>query len=219
MIDILAIGVHPDDIEVGCGGFLIKAKKQGYSIGMLILTKGGASPNGSEEIREAEAEKAAKFLKVDYFEMLDFKDGQVEYSAQDASSAVADKLVVLKPKLVLSIWNEDHHPDHRATTEIVKKAAYLCDTAEYKKLDYCGPEQILYYILGFKKMVSPDFLIDITDEFEMKKESFAIHDSQKKFLPLIEMYSKTTGVLNGTKYAEGFKTELPLKLSTINGLL
>jgi N-acetylglucosamine malate deacetylase 1 len=219
MLDILAIGVHPDDIEVGCGGFLIKAKKQGCKIGMLILTKGGASPDGSEEIREAEAKKAAEFLKADYFEMLDFKDGKVEYSTQEASSAVADKLMELKPKLVLSIWNEDHHPDHRATTAIVKKAAYLCDTAEYKKIDYCGPEQILYYILGFKKMVSPDFLIDITEEFEMKKEAFAIHASQQKFLPLIEMYSQTTGILNGTKYAEGFKTELPLKLSNIKGLL
>ena len=217
-IKIIAIGAHPDDVELGCGGFLAKAKAEGFTTGIIILTNGDACRSGDAETRTKEATKAAKTLKADYFKMLGFEDGRL-ISDIKTNELVARELAQLRPSIVITHYEEEIHPDHIAAYNIVNKAIFLSQLKRFSPEVYSGPKQTLYYWLNPKKIINPDLLIDITDVFEIKKKALAAHKSQSSVIKSLDTLGTVYGSLCETQYAEGFMLECPLKVTDINSLL
>ena len=165
-MDLMAIGAHPDDIEVGCGGLLIKMAKRGYRTGLVYLTRGEIGTGGTPEIREKEARNAAEIIGATILTTLDFGDCQVADTYENRLT-VAQLIRRHKPKIVLApYWKGGHgkrqgHPDHLATGMIVINAA---NYATFVKLPIEEePHQIkamFHYFLPPE--VSPTFIIDIT---------------------------------------------------------
>lgn len=130
MIDILAVCAHPDDLEVCAAGIFAKAKKEGLKTGLVIFTRGESGGYAQKCVREEEAEKAAAILQLDYFAMLDFPDAGM-YFSKEAVDALIPHLRKCSPRFVLTLLEEDYHPDHTAVSKITKAA---CFTAGLKNM-------------------------------------------------------------------------------------
>ena len=218
MIDILAIGAHPDDIEAGAAGLLIRAKKSGLKTGIIILTKGEAGAFAESSTRVAEAEKAAGIIAPDFFKIMDFKDSGLEDTAADAA-VLAPVIRECSPKIIVAPWCEDVHPDHVAASQLVDRASFVAG----RNTDGKGiwePEQILYFSLNFKNLKAPDLVIDISQEIETKKQALMAHATQYgPILAGVELLGRYYGALYGSMYAEGFIKKNPLKLRTLAGII
>jgi N-acetylglucosamine malate deacetylase 1 len=217
-IDILAIGAHPDDVEVGCGGFLAKAKKEGLKTGIIVLTKGGAGKDGNTEIRSCESRNASKILGVDYFKMYDFEDSRIECN-NDNAEIIALDIVALKPGIILTLYGDDYHSDHVEVSRLVKKAVFQSVLKRISNGKYCGPKQLLYFPLNFKKIINPDLVVDISDVYEIKKQALSAHQSQKNVLNDLDKIYNAYAALCDSEYVEVFKSEYPLKINNIKSLL
>lgn len=218
MLDILAVGAHPDDIEIGAAGFLIKAKKSGHKTGALILTRGEAGAFADSATRISEAKKAAEVLELDFFDIMDFKDTGLEDTFENASK-IALIIRNLMPKVLLAPWHEDFHPDHTAASKLVDRASFVAGRGSDDR-GLWEPRQILNFSLNFKNLKMPDFVIDITPEFEAKKKALMAHESQ--FAPILagaEFLSRFYGTMYGSVYGEGFINKNPLKISNPLSLL
>lgn len=215
-LDILAIGAHPDDIEAGAGGLLLKAKKEGKKTGILTLTRGEAGGYGTAEIRATEAKAASEILGVHYFQMLTMPDSKLEYSLE-AAQQIEDIIRQAKPRLVLAPWKEDYHPDHVSAYRLAEKAIFLAARrAEGKDRHFV--HQFFGFNINMKGIAQPDFIIDITDEYEEKKQALAAHASQDGVLENFAVYATYYGNLAGCRYGEGFKCQDSLLIQDINAL-
>jgi|TARA_B100001059_G_scaffold110707_1_gene110847 bacillithiol biosynthesis deacetylase BshB1 len=228
-IDILAIGAHPDDVELGCSGTIAKEISDGKKVGILDLTRGELGTRGSVDIRDSEAKDAAKILGVSFRENLNFKDGLF---ANDAAHQM--KLIEIirkyRPKIILCNAIDDRHIDHPKGAKLVTDSCFLSGLKKIKTsvqgIDQAPwrPDNIYHYIQW--KNIKPDFVVDITGYIETKlkavkafKSQFyngneTVHDtpiSTKNFLDSIEYRAQDLGRLTGVDYAEGFTaSRLPL---------
>ena len=228
-IDILAIGAHPDDVELGCSGTIAKEISDGKKVGILDLTRGELGTRGSVDIRDSEAKDAAKILGVSFRENLNFKDGLF---ANDAAHQM--KLIEIirkyRPKIILCNAIDDRHIDHPKGAKLVIDSCFLSGLKKIKTsvqgIDQARwrPDNIYHYIQW--KNIKPDFVVDITGYIETKlkavkafKSQFyngneTVHDtpiSTKNFLESIEYRAQDLGRLTGVDYAEGFTaSRLPL---------
>ena len=196
-MNILAIGAHPDDIEFGCGGALIKYARKGHNIYLLVLTAGGIG--GSPEIRKKEQENAAKFMKAKQVFWGDFKDTELP-ADKILISTIEDTIDKTKPHIVLFNYFDDTHQDHRAIAQAGASAA------RYIK-------EVLYYEVPTSQHFQPDIFVDIGDVLDEKLELLNIHTSQVdrtkvENLTILES-AQSCAVFRGyqgrIKYAEGFK--------------
>ncbi|MCP4179416.1 MAG: bacillithiol biosynthesis deacetylase BshB1 [bacterium] len=217
-IDILAISAHPDDVEVGCGGFLAKAKKQGLKTGIIVLTKGGAGKGGNIEIRSRESKNASEILDVDYFKMYDFEDSRIECN-NDNAEIIALDIAVLKPEIILTLYGDDYHSDHVEVNKLVKKAVFQSVLKRISNGEYSGPKQLLYFPLNFRKIINPDLVVDISEVFEIKKKALSAHQSQKNVLDDLDKIYNTYAALCDSEYVEVFKSEYSLKINNIKSLI
>lgn len=207
MVDILAFGAHPDDIEFWCGGVLAKMASQGKSIVMVDLTLGQKGSHGSSEVRRKEAEEAAALIGAERL-FLDFEDCEV-YDTYEGRLELVKAIRRFKPRLVLApYWKgEQNHPDHIACGIMARHA---CRYARFPKilpdLPPHRPAGILHYLpIGFDGPV--DFLVDISDHAGIWKQMIECHHSQHKTLPYKELNLRTAsalGVQIGAAYAQGF---------------
>ena len=175
-LDILAIAAHPDDIEITCGGMLIKMSSRGRKIGALDLTQGEMGTHGDESDRAREAKCAADKMGLVYRENLSFPDSQLE-NTYEYKLGVAQAIRNTKPELVvLPHWNQ-RHPDHLATTQVAYDACFI---AGLKKANLDGephrPRKIIY--ASYFRNMDYSFLVDITDSFQQKCEAVACYVSQ-----------------------------------------
>jgi bacillithiol biosynthesis deacetylase BshB1 len=219
MLDVLVFAPHPDDAELGAGGAIIKAVMAGLKVGIIDLTAGEMGSFGTKESRLKEAEEARKVLGVEFRENLGFPDAYLPYEdKKEAALKIANKIREFKPKIVLMPYWEDRHPDHVATSFIVSKA---CHFAKLKKIKLDHPKhkvmnQLYYELNGQSKYT---FLMDISKEFQKKKEAIMSFKSQFKefsmeYLPFpVEERCKYYGSLIKKEYAEAFhmKDSLVLK--------
>lgn len=179
MIDVLAFGAHPDDIEFGCGGILAKLAAQNKSIVMVDLTLGDKGTRGNPETRRKEAEAASAVIGAKRI-FLDFADCEI-IDSYEARLQLVKVIREYRPKLVLApIWKgEQNHPDHLACGLM---ARYACRYARFAKIlpeiPIHTPEGILHYL--YSDYSSPDFLIDVTDHVETWKKMMLCHESQMK---------------------------------------
>ena len=209
---ILAIGAHPDDIEIFMYGFLSVCLKRGDEIYTMIATDGSAGEILEKKdlklIRENESIKGLS--KLSKPEFLGFPDGKLSLSFE-ISEIIKNKLNIVKPDLIVTHSKEDYHPDHRALSENVFNAAGF----QYPVL-YCDT------LMGVNFL--PDYFIDITKYFENKKKAILMHKSQnpKKFLKAIELQNSfRAGQCNYQigNYMEAYKFEKRFPFSDISSLI
>ncbi len=224
-VDILAFGAHPDDVELSCAGTLFKQKLLGYKTAIVDLTRGELGTRGSAEIREVEAQNAAKIMNVDARENLGLPDGFFE---QDKESVLRIIEMVRKyqPKIVLANAFSDRHPDHGRGSDLVSRACFLAGLpkieteleGEHQKA--WRPKAIYHYIQY--NSIEPDFAVDITGYLDIKLDAILAYKSQffdpnskepntpissKEFLNAITFRAEEYGKYMGVKHAEAYNVE------------
>ncbi len=217
MVDILAIGAHPDDIEFTCGGILAKMASQGKSIVMVHLTSGERGTNGTPEIRRKEAKNAADVIGAEVV-ILDFPDCGV-FDNYEGRLKLVEVYRKFKPRLVLGpYWKgEQNHPDHIAAGLLSRNA---CRYSRFAKilpdLPIHRPDGILHCMTP---MISvPDFLIDISDHMEAWRKMIQCHESQMKtmdFMEITHTVAGRLGMMMGVPYAQGLMKGNPLFIDDI----
>jgi len=220
MVDILAFGAHPDDVDFTCGGLLAKMAALGHTIAIADLSDGGKGSNGSSEERRREGERAAAVVGAKR-RYLDFVDGEIVDSYEGRLELVR-VIREKRPKLVLApLWKgEMNHPDHLACGTM---ARFACRYARFSKvLPELPPhkaEGILHYL--FPAQQGPDFLVDVSDYLEPWKEMIRCHASQLKtndYLGWNLRAASHWGVLIGAEYAVGLVKGNPIAVDDILAL-
>lgn len=215
MVDILAIGAHPDDIEFGIGGILAKMASQKKSIVMADLTLGELATNGTPAIRQQEAIKAAELIGAKRV-FLDFKDCQIRDDFEGRLKLIA-LIREYKPKIIIApMWKgEMNHPDHLACGNLARAA---CRYARFSKilpdLPIHRPDGILHYICHDQV----DFLIDISPHVEVWKEMMACHQSQLKTMDYIGRNisrASAWGEAIGKLYAQALVKGNPIEIDDL----
>jgi bacillithiol biosynthesis deacetylase BshB1 len=220
MVNILVVGPHPDDQELGMGGTIAKLVDQGHSVLLLDMTNGEPTPHGSPEIRAKEAAKAAQILGVKRI-TLTFPNRMLVHSLE-ARHAVAGVIRTHQAQIVFAPYFEDAHPDHIATTRIVEDARF---DAKLSKTNLPGnpiyPKWLFYYYCTHLRWVAdPSFLIDITGYEQRKRDAILAYHSQfivpepnkqvVRFIDAANIYfGGRIGVSGG---AEAFFTKEPIGL-------
>jgi bacillithiol biosynthesis deacetylase BshB1 len=213
-VDILAIGAHPDDAEIGCAGFLLKAKARGLKTGIVVLTQGELSLLGDPETRVEEARAAAGILRVDQFRNLDMPDAGLEFNLENALR-VAEILKEFHPQIVLTPHFEDSHPDHVVVPRLVERASFLATRpALFPEYEPLLPQpRHLTFPLSFQRPVRPAFVLDISDVYDIKLQALQAHGTQYGLLLFaVETAAHYYGMMILTTHGEGFlhKGGLPL---------
>ncbi len=196
-MNILAIGAHPDDIEFGCGGTLIKYAKEGHNVYFLVLTMGGVG--GNPRIRKKEQEEAVKFMKAKQVFWGGFRDTELPGN-RSVISAIEDVINKTEPGIVFFNYPDDTHQDHRVIAQASTSAA------RYVK-------EVLYYEVPTSQNFQPNIFVNIADVLDKKLELLEVHASQThrtkvENLSIIESVRACAifrGYQGRVKYAEGFK--------------
>lgn len=237
-LDILAIGVHPDDVELGCGGTVIKHIKLGYKVGILDLTQGELGSRGSAELRLKEAEKARKYAGALVRENIGLKDG-LFINDETSKMKIIEVIRKYQPDIVLANTVKDRHPDHSRAATLISESCFLSGLIKInteiqgEKQSKWRPKKIFHYVQD--QYVEPDFLVDVTDHFEDKMKMVLCFESQfystddssqvktpisgKDFLEFLEARAKEFGRKIGVKYAEGFVDNSFVGISDITKVL
>lgn len=179
MTTILAIGPHPDDVEAGMGGSILKFVALGYDVHILDVTNGEPTPHGSPEIRKREWEQATALLGVKSRTVLDLPNRYLMDSIE-ARKKVAAVIRQIRPEIIFLPYWIDAHPDHLQTTHIGEAARFY---AKLTKSDIpgepCYPAYIFYYLCSHLRLhVTPSFILDISSEFEKKLQAARTYQSQ-----------------------------------------
>jgi bacillithiol biosynthesis deacetylase BshB1 len=229
-LDLLAIAAHPDDVELTCGGTLIKMAGLGYRTGILDLTRGEMGSRGTPEIRAREAAAAAKIMGVKVRENLGLPDSRLEVN-EEYKLELARMIRELQPHTVILPYWEGRHPDHYNAGRLGYEGCFL---AGLKKLPIGGeafrPFKIIYST-AYEESVRPNFAVDITKEFDRRRRAILAYKSQfapsakdkrsKVYIPLDELESRMTvmssyyGRMIDVKYAEPFLTKEILAVDDI----
>ncbi len=222
-IDILAVGIHPDDVELSAAGTLMRHAAQGKTFGLLDLSRGELGTRGTPEIRRREAEDAAKILGAAFRETLDVPDGLFTHHP-DHWMPVVRVLRTYRPDIVLCNAPDDRHPDHGRAGKMVADACFYSGLEKIETFDDQGvkqekwrPKAVYHYIQD--KQLTPEFIVDITPWFRRKMEAIMAFRSQfydpngtepdtpisgKDFLDFMEAKARVFGRPISAEFAEGF---------------
>jgi len=238
-LDILAIGVHPDDVELGCSGVLINEIKNGKSTGIVDLTQGELGTRGTVETRYAEAAAAAKIIGVKIRENLKMRDGFFK-NDEEHQLCLVRAIRKYQPEIVIGNILNDRHPDHGRAGHMIADACFLSGLAKVRTNDDKGnpqekwrPKLVLHYMQDWYH--EPDLLVDISDVFEQRMESIKAYTTQfnsnnngdgpqtyistPDFLDSIIARARMFGKRIGVKYAEGFITEKKIGIKNLDALI
>ncbi len=175
---LLAIAAHRDDVELTCGGTLIKAAKAGYRTAILDLTQGEIGTRGSAEIRASEAAQAAKVLGVASRDNLGLPDARI-INDPPTRERLARAIRTLRPRVVIAPPLQGRHPDHRVAAQLVRDACFLAGLAKLAPdLPPHRPHKVLHALAYRQDFERPSFVVDISDEFEQKMEAVRCYQSQ-----------------------------------------
>ena len=227
-IDILAIGAHPDDIELSCGGTVVTMTRAGKKVGLLDLTQGELGTRGSREIRAREAETAASILGIAERRTLDIPDGNIENS-QENIRKVMGIIRDLRPSLLIIPHSEERHPDHVRAHRLCKEAWFYAGLKNISTSSNSNPQSPHRPDVYFEFMqwfeFEPSFIVDVSGAYETKMKAIRafgsqFHDpsstepetklSQPGFLDLIEVRSRYYGERIGVRHGEAFFSVAPI---------
>ena len=178
-LDYLVIACHPDDAEIGCGGAILSLQAQGAKVGVLDLTDGEPTPHGSPEIRRRETETSTAILQLDWRGNLGLPNRSL-VADLDSRKRVAGMIRQLRPRVLITHYWEDAHPDHVAASALVDAARFW---AKLSKTDMPGspyyPEKILYFpSMHLRLHVKPSLVLDVTPYHERKMQALTCYHSQ-----------------------------------------
>jgi bacillithiol biosynthesis deacetylase BshB1 len=227
-LDAVAFGAHPDDIELFCGGTLIKLGSQGRKIGVISLTQGELGTRGSPEIRSQEFQEAATVLKVSTHKMLDIPDGDVAVNWENKLKIIRE-IRTYQPAVVFAPYWKDRHPDHENTSNLVREAAFLSGLKKIETDQQAHrPYKVIYYPCWFD--FKPSFVVNITECHDQKIKAIQAYRSQfdhpdksefgddetlisrPEFLERITTRDGFHGSSIGTTFGEPFLVREPLRL-------
>jgi bacillithiol biosynthesis deacetylase BshB1 len=239
-LDILAIGVHPDDVELGCSGTIINEVKKGKKVGILDLTQGELGTRGTIETRYAEAARAAQLMGVQVRANLCMRDG---FFIDDETH----KMQLIKairryqPEVILANALEDRHPDHGRAGKLIAEASFLAGLLKIQTTDDEGnpqerwrPKYVLHYIQD--RLQEPDLVVDISDAFEQRMLAIEAYTTQfynpdmeddgpqtyistPDFRESVVARARMMGKRIGVRYAEGFTTQKSLGIRSLDALI
>ena len=226
-VDLLVFGPHPDDIEIGIGGTIARHTALGLRVGLCDLTAGEMGSNGTPEERLGEAEQAARVLGCAWRENLGWADRRIGKDPAHLDQAVAF-IRRHRPRVVAAPYWSDRHPDHEAASRVLTEAVFNGGLRRYEAAgDPWRPEWICYYFIN--DSTTPSFVVDISDQYERKRQALDCHVSQFQRTPsavgtrlntpvfrqLVESRDAQFGALAGVAWAEGFVVREPLIRPTL----
>lgn len=222
-VDLLAIGPHPDDIEIGIGGIVAKQAGLGHLVGLCDLTAGEMGSNGTVDERLAEAEAARHVLGAVWRVNLRLPDRAIGTSP-DHQRAVASLVRSARPKVVAIPFWTDRHPDHVAASHLLTEGVFSAGLRRYTaEGEAWKPESVCYYFIN--DMAVPSFVVDVSDHYETKRRALACHVTQfqpsqpgavatrltsVRFRQLVESRDAQFGASAGVEFAEGIVVKQPL---------
>ena len=221
-VDVLAIGAHPDDVELTCGGTIIKLVKQGKKVGIIDITDGELGTRGSRETRAEEATNAGKILGVSVRESLSIPDGNIENSIDNRLRLVR-VIRKYKPEILLFPYHTDRHPDHENAHILCRESWFASGLAKVETFEQDlrqephRPRNYYHYMQWFEFI--PSFVVDVTEEYEQRMEAVRafksqFHDpksteretvlSKPEFMEMIQTRLEYYGDRVNKKYGEPF---------------
>jgi N-acetylglucosamine malate deacetylase 1 len=222
-VDLLAIGPHPDDIEIGIGGIVAKHAALGHLVGLCDLTAGEMGSNGTVDERLAEAEAARHALGAAWRVNLRLPDRAIGTSP-DHQRTVASLVRSARPKVVAIPYWTDRHPDHVAASHLLTEGVFSAGLRRYTADgEAWKPESVCYYFIN--DMAVPSFVVDVSDHYETKRRALACHVTQfqqsqpgavatrltsVRFRQLVESRDAQFGAVAGVAFAEGIVVKQPL---------
>lgn len=224
-VDILVFGPHPDDAEIGAGGLLLKMKALGYRTGIIHLTSGEMGTRGDAETRRKEIEAAARVLKLDHVQVLDFQDCQITDTYENRLK-IARVIRIQRPTIVVApYWRGVPgrglgHTDHLTTGILVSHAVNF---ARLHKMPLTEEphtvERVFYYFLPSD--TPPTFVVDISEYAEEYLEGIKCHRSQFfnpdteefEFIPVIAAAAQNYGRMIRAKWGQGYLSPGPLPVT------
>lgn len=248
-LDILAFGVHPDDVELSCAGTLLVEKRNGKKTGIIDLTAGELGTRGTAESRKSEAAESARILGVDIRENLQMADGFLQNDEMHQRKVIT-AIRAYQPEVILCNAPEDRHPDHGRSSKLVADASFLSGLMKIETVSNgtvqqaWRPKYVFRYIQD--RMLQPDFVIDITEVFEQKIEAIRAFKTQfhaqpaatgvfsadnslpdepqtyistPDFLDSVIYRHKWFGKMIGVKYAEGFISEKMIGFKSFDSII
>ncbi len=240
-LDILAIGVHPDDVELGCSGTLINEIKSGKKVGILDLTQGELGTRGTIETRYEEAANAAMIIGVQVRENLKMRDGFFRNDEEHQLKLIA-AIRKYQPQIVIANVLDDRHPDHGRAGKMIADCCFLAGLIKIETKDEAGeaqkrwrPSYVLHYMQDWYH--EPHILVDISDVFEQRMEAIKAYSTQfhtaitkdsgepqtyistPDFLDSVIARARMLGKRIGVKYAEGFMSEKKIGIRNLDALI
>jgi bacillithiol biosynthesis deacetylase BshB1 len=239
-LDILAIGVHPDDVELGCSGTLINEIKKGKKAGILDLTQGELGTRGTIETRYKEAADAAMIIGVAVRENLKMRDGFFK-NDEEHQLQLIQAIRKYQPEIIIGNILSDRHPDHGRAGHLISDACFLSGLSKVETKDANGklqekwrPKYFLQYLQDW--FHEPDFLIDISDVFDQRMKAISAYTTQfhttesaadgpQTYISTPDFYealiarARMLGKRIGVKYAEGFLTVKKIGIRSLDALI
>jgi N-acetylglucosamine malate deacetylase 1 len=224
--DVVCVGAHPDDVEIGMGGTVAGMVRQGMEVVLVDLTDGEPTPRGDRETRARESAEAAEVLGVAR-RTLDLPNREL-FDTVEARKALAVVIRELKPRILFAPYPVDAHPDHVAASAIVDAARFY---AKFVKTDMAGephyPARIYHYFAVHMRLIAkPSFVVDTTDDLPTKlaalacyRSQFADNDRNATVLPWVEQQAAMWGALISRPAGEPFFTAEEIGISSVADLV
>lgn len=231
-VAVLAIAAHRDDVELTCGGTLIKAARLGQRTAIVDLTQGEMGTRGSATLRGEEAEEAARILGCGSRENLGLPDAGIE-NTPATREALARVIRRLSPRVVIAPALEGRHPDHRVAAQLIRDACFVAGLAKIAPdVPKHRPHKILHTLAFRQDFVRPTFVVDITDEFEQKMRAVRCYASQfdgvtqagevyptgEPLYDVVTHHAATYGSLIRTRYGEPYFTTEMMRVDDVGSL-
>jgi bacillithiol biosynthesis deacetylase BshB1 len=236
ILDVLVFAAHPDDAELAMGGTIARFANEGFSVGIVDLTRGEMGTRGSAETRQKEALEAAKILKTSIRENLLIPDGDIEITNGNIRKVVM-LMRKYKPKIVFAPYFTDRHPDHINASKLIKRAMFVSGLEKIKTTESeiaqraYRPAKLFYYMQTYT--FEPSFIVDISNFFETKMKAVWAYSTQfhnpessepetfissPEFIEYVDARAKFYGFQIGKKFGEPFYCEEKIELN-LNGMM
>ncbi len=215
-LDILAIAAHPDDAELGCGGSLLLAVRRGLSVAIADMSAGEMSSRGTVASRQEESRNATRILGLKERRNLGLPDSKIGENSNYSLSALIQLIRETRPRIVLTPYWEDRHPDHEVTGRLVKEACFFAGVAKVGDGEPYRPTRLFSYMLSYP--FTPSFVLDISEVWNRKMEAIRAYQTQFEssedgidtaisdpgFLKFIEARAIWFGSMIGATYGEPY---------------